>query len=1431
TTGLIKVYKGSVSGTPVESYDLATNTAANLTVSGSTLTINPTADLTPDGSTYYVTIDSGAIKDMAGLSYAGTTTYHFATVDTTAPTVSTFSPADTATGVAVASDIVLTFSENIQKGTSGFIKVYKGSVSGTPVESYDLATNTAANLTVSGSTLTINPTANLTPDGSTYYVTIDSGAIKDMAGLSYAGTTTYHFATVDTTAPTVTTYNPADAATAVVESSNIVMTFSENIQKGTSGLIEIHKDSPTGALLESYDLATNTTANLTVSGTILTINPTATLASSTHYFVVLQSGTIKDLAGNAYVGTSTYDFTTGDTVAPTVTTFLPADNATGVIVPSSIVLTFSENIQKGTGTIAIHTGSATGPSVENYNVATNATNLQISGSTLTITPTSLLSQTTHYFVTIDSGALKDSVGNSYIGTTAYDFTTATYANNYAPVLTVPASPVLLPELSLAGTQVAQATATDQDTYHTLLFSLVSPPLDVANQPLFAIDPGTGIITVTSAGYATINFESPTTSYDLIVKVSDGLAAHDQTGTVKVNITNVNEAPVVAAALSTTVSEGATSSSLELLGGATDPDNGETATLSVAAGSVTYAVDGGAASGTVPAGVTLSGHTLTVDPSNAAYNSLAVGQHKTIVVSYNITDTHGATVSQTETITINGMNDAPTVSGPLAKTLTEGDAAYDIILTNNAVDVDNGDTLRVDSVTYAVDGGAASSTVPTGLSLSGTTLTVNPADAAFNALAFGAHKTIVVSYNVSDGNGGNTPQTATITINGANDAPVVSGALSTTVSEGATSSSLELLGGATDPDNGETATLSVAAGSVTYAVDGGAASGTAPAGVMLSGHTLTVDPSNAAYNSLAVGQHKTIVVSYNITDTHGATVSQTETITINGMNDAPTVSGPLAKTLTEGDAAYDIILTNNAVDVDNGDTLRVDSVTYAVDGGAASSTAPTGLSLSGTTLTVNPANAVFDSLGDGQHKTIVISYMVSDGNGGNTPQTATITINGLNDLPTGSVSIGLQSGSENTFVANTSTLADAEGLGTLHYQWYLGGSAIGTDSSTYTPVAGDSGTLTVDVTYNDDSVHAELVRSASYNLQYFDPNNQTQHTIDASGIATGSLLFGGGGNDTITGGTGNDIIYGGAGHDVVDAGDGNDVIIGGDGAGNDTYNGGLGVDLDVYTSAHAAIEVDLAQGFARSLDYPADSAGIGYDTLNNIESITAGSFGDKLTGDLHDNTFTGGGGNDTIIGGLGNDTAVYSGNRADYTVVYNGATDTFTITDNTPSRDGMDTVSGVELFKFQDVTTELVPPTVTLFNPTDGATNVAVDSNIELTFSDPVHLGTGLIEIHSGSATGALVDRFNAASSTQLSVSGNKLIIDPTANLANGTHYYVTFADGSVLDLNGNSYGAHSDYDFSTIAAAVSASGGSSGGGAGVALAGAAAVGLIVWLVL
>ncbi|EJN12861.1 Peptidase M10 serralysin Matrixin like protein [Bradyrhizobium sp. YR681] len=87
-----------------------------------------------------------------------------------------------------------------------------------------------------------------------------------------------------------------------------------------------------------------------------------------------------------------------------------------------------------------------------------------------------------------------------------------------------------------------------------------------------------------------------------------------------------------------------------------------------------------------------------------------------------------------------------------------------------------------------------------------------------------------------------------------------------------------------------------------------------------------------------------------------------------------------------------------------------------------------------------------------------------------------------------------------------------------------------------------------------------------------------------------------------------------------------------------------------------------------------------------DTILGNAIANVLNGGSGDDTLTGGGGNDAIIGGSGNDTVVYSGNEANYVIVYNSATQTFTISDQrSGTPDGTDTITGVEYFQFADGT--------------------------------------------------------------------------------------------------------------------------------------------------
>ncbi len=126
---------------------------------------------------------------------------------------------------------------------------------------------------------------------------------------------------VDTTAPTVSAFSPADGAVGVALGSNIVITFSETIMRGVGNLV---LKTAAGAIVESFDAAAS--SRLTFSGASLTIDPSLNLIYSPGYTVELAPGTVKDLAGNSYAGTASYHFATN---SPT---------SGGVVISGSAIL-------------------------------------------------------------------------------------------------------------------------------------------------------------------------------------------------------------------------------------------------------------------------------------------------------------------------------------------------------------------------------------------------------------------------------------------------------------------------------------------------------------------------------------------------------------------------------------------------------------------------------------------------------------------------------------------------------------------------------------------------------------------------------------------------------------------------------------------------------------------------------------------------------------------------------------------------------------------------------------------------------------------------------------------------------------------------------------------------------------------------------------
>ena len=321
-----------------------------------------------------------------------------------------------------------------------------------------------------------------------------------------------------------------------------------------------------------------------------------------------------------------------------------------------------------------------------------------------------------------------------------------------------------------------------------------------------------------------------------------------------------------------------------------------------------------------------------------FDYLAAGEIVTLTYTVAVTDSLGALGTHTATVTITGTNDTPSITVASPAAVTEGNAgtadAVTVTVADHVTitDVDVTDiqakyagALAFDHATGPAPGGGLSSL----FTVDPATGTIQYDKAAFDYLGQGDQVVATFTFNSSSGPD-TLPQSITITIDGANDAPVVSAALTGFANEGDAATPLDLLAGATDVDHGETLTLAVVASSVLYAVGGATASATVPTGLSLTGSTLSLDPTNAAFDYLAAGQTQTIEVSYDVEDVHHAIIHQIEKITITGTNDAPVVDahgGSLIYTENQVATAIDTAITLSDVDSANlvGAKISIDNV--------------------------------------------------------------------------------------------------------------------------------------------------------------------------------------------------------------------------------------------------------------------------------------------------------------------------------------------------------------------------------------------------------------------------------------------------------------------------------------------------------------------------
>ena len=286
--------------------------------------------------------------------------------------------------------------------------------------------------------------------------------------------------------------------------------------------------------------------------------------------------------------------------------------------------------------------------------------------------------------------------------------------------------------------------------------------------------------------------------------------------------------------------------------------------------------------------------------------------------------------------------------------------------------------------------------------------------------------------------------------------------------------------------------------------------------------LTFTPNPNFNGSVSFGWNASDNVAYATTD---AIVN----LTLNPVNDLPTLNQAIAPITVNEDAANTLIDLSNVFSDADGDTIIKSIVPN-------SNNSLVTVSLENNNLTLEYLPNQFGSA------QITVR---GTANGQFVEDTFTLTVNGVNDSPTVNKPIEPQILTTNnafSFTIPSDTFSDVDTGDTLRYT-INNDSTFTLTNRTVTGTPTQTGTKTLTLIATDSQ---GLTAQTSIQLNIFNP-------------VTGATN----GDNTLTGGDGDDLIDARDGRDNVTGGKGNDRIVGGSGA--DVLGGGEGRDTFVYSS--------------------------------------------------------------------------------------------------------------------------------------------------------------------------------------------------------------------------------------------------------------------------
>ncbi|MFK7813672.1 MAG: Ig-like domain-containing protein [Maribacter sp.] len=349
--------------------------------------------------------------------------------DTAPPFIISFSPADNSAEFPIDQEIAITFNEPIFLDGDIAILSDKNSF-GRILRLND------PDLQVIGNQILLNLDNKIMDPNANYRIIINATSIRDVAGNFFAGLfddQEYNFSTtttIDALQPSAI-LNPTHESTGISLDQIFTVTLDEKVVQNGNIIPSLSIVGANGFIPINRILTDDG------NGSLLSIVPQSNLLPNTTYKIYIDDGNYEDLSGNDYRGTTTFGgsegagwyFTTVNDpqadVTPPTAVFSPASGSNFVSVNQVFTIEFNELVQSTNDDlfVSIFEPSLGGgfSTIADMSIANGGLTLTDDGtvSTLSISPLQPLPANKNLYLNINVGHFTDIAGNSWAGSNAF----------------------------------------------------------------------------------------------------------------------------------------------------------------------------------------------------------------------------------------------------------------------------------------------------------------------------------------------------------------------------------------------------------------------------------------------------------------------------------------------------------------------------------------------------------------------------------------------------------------------------------------------------------------------------------------------------------------------------------------------------------------------------------------------------------------------------------------------------------------------------------------------------------------------------------------------------------------------------------------------------------------------------------------------------